>query len=647
MTIRPFAALSKATTVAQVVATAFATAFAVAFPIALALGCGSTGSSRPSGPLAQTHPSDNLALPEAAKHLSIKRATQQSHTPSTNVTTSLALLADEARRIGAALAARDSSPLHHLAFEITDRTSVVIAATRGAIIESSHGRRRWLDVDLRVGSRNLDNTHQRSGSSYYQGAASVGIGETAELFGQTLHQSLRDSLWWETDQAYKSAAAEFIEAQAERRLRPVNDDDTADFSIETPVTYIEPPVLFELDHAWWEQRIRSLSSIFRDHNDVHESFVRLEVSTTNRRFVSIEGHRIHTARVHARLSFGAATTTADGAELSRYDSIDVNDMRRIPNEDTIRSRIETMIRQLRDLNKAPEAEPFVGPAILEGKAAAVFFHEVFGHRVEGHRQRGDIEGQTFLDQIGQQIMNPNFDVYDDPTVQSVNGIDLNGYYQVDSEGTRAVRANLISKGAFVGFLMSRMPVRGFENSNGHGRRDTGFRPVARQANLFVDATRVTSRADLERALLDEVRRQGKPYGFVIGEVVGGYTATQRGNPQAFVVEPAMVFRVYPDGRRELVRGVALEGTPLSALSNTIAAANDFAVFNGYCGAESGAVPVSAVSPSLLLRQIEITREQTERNMPPLLPAPRVHETRYTPRSNDLAVWQSKAAEASR
>jgi hypothetical protein len=134
--------------------------------------------------------------------------------------------------------------------------------------------------------------------------------------------------------------------------------------------------------------------------------------------------------------------------------------------------------------------------------------------------------------------------------------------------------------------------------------------VARQANLVMEPARVTTTASLKRALLDEVRRQKKPYGLRIGEVVGGYTMTERGNPQAFQISPVMVYRVLPDGTEELVRGVTLEGMPLSVMTRVLAAADDFFVFNGYCGAESGEIPAS-----------EVARQQKGAERPPLLPAP--------------------------
>jgi TldD protein len=575
--------------------------------IALA-GC---GANQPSSKTPAEAPGFGaLSLPDAPKTLTLDRASPSQTSAADPL---LDILAEEAKRAGEALSTRTDAPAYHLAYEVTDIANVDVLAVHGAMVGSSETRRRLLDVDVRVGSPELDNTHPRLDSAYFEGVAELPLDAAPE--------AIRNTLWWETDQAYKRASAELIQVRADRNVGVAKDTDIEDFSSESPTQYVEAPARLEVDRAEWDERVRAYSAMFRGREHVHRSFVRLEVTAATRYFASTGGDRIQTGRGHARLSFGAFVTAPDGSELSRTDELDAHEIQGLPDDATVRARIETIIEQLAALTEAPVAEPFVGPAILDGKAAAVFVHEIFGHRVEGHRQKGDLEGQTFIDQVGQPIMNPVFDVYDDPTVRSVNGTDLNGFYLVDSEGVRAQRADLIDDGVFLGFLMSRMPIRGVPKSNGHGRREPGYRSIARQANLIVDPSRVTPRADLERALLEEVRRQKKPYGLRIGEVTGGYTMTQRGDPQAFKVEPVMVYRVYPDGRQELVRGVTLEGTPLSVLGNVLAAANDFSVFNGYCGAESGEVPASAVSPSLLLRQIELTREETSGQRPPLLPPP--------------------------
>jgi predicted Zn-dependent protease len=251
----------------------------------------------------------------------------------------------------------------------------------------------------------------------------------------------------------------------------------------------------------------------------------------------------------------------------------------------------------------------------------VFFHETFGHRMEGERQKHEDEGQTFAKKVGQRVMPTFLNVYDDPRLWSLGGVELNGFYRFDDDGVPAQRATLVEQGVLKGFLMGRVPVRGVVKSNGHGRRLSGA-AIARQANLVVEPEQAVKAAELRQRLIAEAQRQKKPYGLLFVEMEGGFTETDRESTQGYKLLPVMVYRVYADGRPdELIRGVDVVGTPLTSLTKVLAAGDDYAVFNGSCGAESGWVPVSAVSPSLLLQQIEVALRDKGKQKPPVLPPP--------------------------
>ncbi len=278
-----------------------------------------------------------------------------------------------------------------------------------------------------------------------------------------------------------------------------------------------------------------------------------------------------------------------------------------------------MIADLEALRVAPIVDPYTGPAILSGRAAGVFFHEVLGHRVEGYRQKEAEEGQTFKKKVGQMVLPAGFSVYSDPTRRRLGDTDLAGAYVIDNEGLTARRVTVIDRGIFRNFLMSRMPVEGFPVSNGHGRRQQGFMPVARQSNLIVEVAHPVTPAELKKMLIDEIRQAGKPFGLYFDDIQGGFTLTGRTLPNAFNVLPVMVYKVYPDGREQLVRGVDLIGTPLTTFSRIIAGDDAMATFNGICGAESGLVPVSASAPAVLIAQIEVQKKSKSEERPPILP----------------------------
>jgi TldD protein len=513
----------------------------------------------------------------------------------------------------------EPTPPYYLAYEVTLRRELTIGASLGALVASDDDVQRTLDVDLRVGSYEVDNTRRLRGErrgllvGYESSSAALPLDDDGA--------AIRAAIWLATDRRYKSALAELVKVKANQAIMVAREDDSPDFSREPVFTYVEPPSRLEVHVSEWQERLREYSRAFRDQADIQFSQVQLEAEAQTRGFVSSEGSLVQTAGSHAQIRILASTTADDGMELSRSESLDAPSVDELPDPNVVRERVARVMTDLRALRRAPLATPYLGPAILEGRAAGVFFHEIFGHRVEGHRQKDEEEGQTFTRQLGERIMPPFIDVYDDPNLESLAGEHLNGYYRYDDEGMRAARATLVDGGVFRGFLMSRSPVRGFAHSNGHGRREEGYAVVSRQGNLVVQPRLAMSPAALKQQLLALVARQGLAYGLRFTVVEGGFTTTQRQMAQAFKVLPVMVYRVYPDGHEELVRGVDLEGTPLTALSHIVAAGDDYKVFNGFCGAESGYVPVAGVSPSLLLGQVEIARRGKGQERPPILPPP--------------------------
>jgi TldD protein len=532
----------------------------------------------------------------------------------------LAAMRAELDRSMAELKSRGDPPPYFAAYEVVDRRTVNVSAEFGALLRSDDSRTRDLDVDVRVGDPKLDSSHALRERDPYSSLARR-FGKATRMPIEDDAAALRTALWLATDERYKAAAERLVKIQSERAIDAPDDDAADDFSTDPPGVFVGTPATISVDRSAWEKQVKALSAVFRRRPDILEAKVELVVSAETRYLASSEGASLQNGATHARLVVTAQAKADDGMDVQLADTVDASSVDKLPDDSTLRGRVEALVDRIVALRSAPAAEPYVGPAILDGRAASVFFHETFGHRVEGHRQKDDEEGQTFAKKIGTRVMPEFIDVWDDPTVRTLNGIELNGWYPFDDEGIPAQRATLVEKGILKGFLMSRSPTRGFTHSNGHGRRSPGQAVVARQANLVVDASRVRSVRDLKTMLLDEVKKQAKPYGLRFAEVEGGYTTTASADIQAFRVRPVVVYREYPDGREELVRGVDLEGTPLASLATILAAGNDFAVFNGYCGAESGWIPVSAASPSLLIGQVEVARKQKAHDKPPILAAP--------------------------
>jgi TldD protein len=512
----------------------------------------------------------------------------------------------------------DSGP-YYISYTVYDQDLSVIVGAYGSLLTDASVRRREADVVMRVGDPKLDNTHGQSRSSGMS-SGTLPLGDDQDAIARVL--------WELTDREYKRATPAFLDVRTKTAVRAEEEDKSPDFSKEVPAIHLSAalkPAAF--DRAAWEDEIRRLSGTFRKYPEVYVANVVLQVTDSNSRMVSSEGAAIESPSASTRLVMEAQTRADDGMDLLRVETFQAPSASGLPSEAELNAKIAKMADDLKALKAAPVAEPYDGPALLSGRAAAVFFHEVLGHRLEGHRQRDEDEGQTFTKKIGQEVLPKFLSVADDPTVSELAGVKLAGTYDYDNEGVPAKRVEVIKDGVLENFLMSRMPIKGFESSNGHGRNQPGLMPTGRQGNLLVTSTQTVPEAQMRQKLIDEVKKQGKPYGLYFDDIQGGFTLTTRALPQAFQVLPVIVYKVYADGRPdELVRGVDIVGTPLAALTRIMLTGDQQHVFNGVCGAESGQVPVSAAAPAMLFSEMEVQKRQHSHDRPPILPAPGFEKT---------------------
>jgi predicted Zn-dependent protease len=514
----------------------------------------------------------------------------------------------------------DPSP-YFISYEVTEQEFRSISGTLGAITSSDGGKDRLLDVSVRVGSSKLDNYHRvRGDRGQFTSGASITYEDNVN--------SIKRRLWLETDRAYRTAAERLIRIKTNTQVQVAEEDNSDDFSTEAPSVDRQAPPKLKFDEAAWSDRIRTLSARFQRYPSVLTSHVTVLCQTDTRYFVNTEGSRIEHGRGFARVVITASARAADGTDLSTFETFEAVDAAGLPDDKAILAAIDRVANDVSALLRAPEAEPFVGPAIFSGRAAGVFFHEIFGHRVEGHRQKDESEGQTFTKSVGTKVLPDFLSVVFDPTRRKMGAVDLNGWYDYDDEGVKGQRVTVVDKGVLKTFLMSRSPIRGFDHSNGHGRRQPGFEVVSRQSNLLVESANAVTEAALRQMLVGEIKKQNKPYGLYFRDITGGFTTTERTGLQAFKVIPVMVYKVYADGRPdELVRGADIVGTPLASFAKILATSDKPEVFNGYCGAESGSVPVSAVSPAILVSEIEIEKKAKSQDRPPLLPEPTSMESK--------------------
>jgi len=535
--------------------------------------------------------------------------------------TPLEIAQDELDRAMAQLE-QQAEPAHYAAVTITDVTSYDLSYEAGVRYAEVPEQGRFLDVDLRVGTPELDSSHAIRGFSAWsldtRDRRRVGVGERSEL-------DLRHAIRQEIDLRYREGREAIVLLRSNKSVLAEEEHPAPDWGPGVVGQSAEdtPELVLNIIKGGDLHTTLGQASEILDRDDrVMESTVSIHARREVTYMVDSEGTQRTHGRTRWRIALANNAIDADGEELGAFYAFDSRTPDGAPSADDVIAAAEAVAKELSDQLDAPRGEPWSGPVWLSGRASAVFFHEVFGHRVEGHRQKDDSEGKTFLEYVGRPILPKFLSVYDDPTLLHWDGVELNGHYTIDDEGQPAAVAQLVENGVFQGFLMGRSPLQGFTEGNGHARRSPGSMPTPRMGNTIVATSRGQSEDKLRRAFLAELRRQDKEFGYRVEDIDGGFTMTGRVRPNAFNVRANRVFRVYADGRPdERVRGVDLVGTPLVAFSQVFESGDTPEVFNGVCGAESGWVPVSAVSPALLVRRLELQLKERGDLPPPLLPRP--------------------------
>ncbi len=510
---------------------------------------------------------------------------------------------------------------YFLSYQMKEDRQEEVGGRYGAVFEDLARRDRKLLVDVRVGSYEFDSSGRDELSMFLPQEGQTWFAPR-DAPVEDEPQALRNALWILTDEKYKEALSAYFKKRSKGVYRAEEPDRAASFTREPPQRHVDAPRPYSFDRARWRSEVRRITGAFRDHPTVFDATMKVTAEKQVRWFTSSEGSAVVTEEALFGVHVQAVARAVDGQLLENGRDFYARSEEGLPSPEKLEREVRALILELEALRTAPVIDPYTGPAILAPEATGVLFHEAVGHRLEGERQEDDKEGQTFKGQLGKTVLPSFLSVIDDPTLRSEEGVTLNGFYQFDEQGVPAQSTTLVENGVLRSYLLSRRPVKPFTRSNGHGRSQGASPPLARMGSLVVASRRQVPMAELKKMLLAEARRQGKPYGLIIQDITGGNTNTMSYGYQAFKGTPRLVYRVdVATGREELVRGVELVGTPLTSVNKVLATGNRAKVFNGFCGAESGYVPVSTVAPAALVSEIELQRVARANERSPILPAP--------------------------
>lgn len=510
-------------------------------------------------------------------------------------------------------------PAYILTYRLEENHSYKISSLFNVINQSDEEHKRVVTIQVRVGSMTMDNFREiRSGYVYFGDQEyKIRVPVTEEI------TALKQILRRETSLAYQQAASQYQQVKSNSVLLVELEDSSPDFTESLLESYYEPPISnANFNMELWKGKLRSYSGKLFPFHDIITAQTSIQYKLTRKYYVSSEGNSIVQNHSSSYLSIYIDGKAEDGMDIPVYHSWFAFDPMEFPSDEVIEKKIIELKELFLNLRTAPILESFSGPALLSNDAAAVLFHELFGHRVEGSRLKSERDGQTFKKKVGEQILNPHINITFDPTLQFYKELPLSGSYIFDEEGIRGCRVEVIKQGVLNSFLMSRTPIDGFEYSNGHARAEAGMQPISRQSNMIVESDENYTDIQLREQLRQELIKQNIEFGIYLKNVTGGYTLTGREIPNAFKITPIEVYQIFADGRPDqLVRGVSLIGTPLAMLSQIKAVGDTPAVFSGICIAESGAVPVSCVSPALFVQQIELQKQNKSQEKPPVIQRP--------------------------
>ena len=537
-----------------------------------------------------------------------------------------------------------NDPPYFISYGVEMADAFSVSASLGALLSSNHTVLKLPEVRLRMGSAAFDSANHAS-SDYYSGTRY----DPALLPQEDSYAAIRQTFWLATDRAFKTAQ----EAIGRKRsaLKNLNlTDQLPDFSAAEPIQMVQVLKTVKLDENAWKSRVVKLSGLFTAYPGILSSSLEFQSLQSANYLLTNEGTAIRVPENLAYLRVRAFAMAPDGMQLRNADMVQALDVNAFPSETDLRRAVSAVADELMALTAAPVGDPYDGPVLFEPRAAAQLFGQVMGGNLKVTRKPVAEQGRNvphlaseLESKVGSRILPEWMDLVDDPLQKEWRGQTLLGSYEVDSEGVRPKPLALVEKGVLKTFYLTRTPVlKGLETSNGHARLHGNFGASAPGfGNLFVRASQTVPPAELKKKLIEMIQQRNKPYGMLVRkldypsgmsleELRRSTTAmAQSGGGTRPVAPPLLVYRVYPDGREELVRGLRFRGVSTRSFRDIAAAGSDTFVLNfldsqvpfALMGAGGFVSNASVIAPGILFEELEFERTQDDLPKLPLVPPP--------------------------
>lgn len=518
-----------------------------------------------------------------------------------------------------------------------------ISTSLGKLIESKPARSAVLNVTVRVGDYKFDN------SNYFDiGLSFFGSGDDEESFSNRRvpveldYNSLRRELWLATDAAYKQVAEVFSKKEASLKNK-VRKDTTHDFLRVDPRKSVDTANKFTFNISKFEKTAKDLSAIFSNYPEVSVSSANIEFTPETRYFLNSEGMEYIRYEAFTGIEVMAATQAEDGMSVTDFFSAYSNNPEDLPNYDSLAKAVVRLAYNVTNSSKAPSLdEPYSGPVLFVGQAAAELTAQIFAPNLVAQREPIMEGGFTdnerfsaFQNKVGGRVLPEFLSIQAKPSLQRYNNIPLVGSLKIDDDGLQPKDVNLVENGYLRTLLSSRVPTRRIRESNGHNR---GGSPMLSNI-IFSASEKQVSDKELKDNLLKLVKDRELPYGLIVKRIqnqnilfTGLYRITYggldfpRGQGKMMVNE---AYKIFPDGREELVRGAQLSGLSPQSFKDVIKVGKSNYVLNylspavvsSFISGGKSYLPVSIVSFDLLFEDAELKTQEGDFTKPPFVSRP--------------------------
>ncbi len=518
----------------------------------------------------------------------------------------LSALDDELTRAKALTMQKLDRP-HHLQAYVTEEESFQVAASFGALLSQEGGTRNVLQADVRVGTPALDDT-------MFVGSSLGRFGAAVSTPAEPDYDALRQSLWLRLDSAYKRGLEALSAKRAYLETNQVKERP-ADFSPAPVVSLVLPRTPLTVDRARWTAAVRKASAVFRDFPDVDTSQVTMRASVQHLSYVNSERSQVRFSDLFTRLSVAASGQAPDGMELRAVRDYFVRSEAELPSDEELQKAALAVAQRLGALVKAPVlTEDYQGPVLFTSRAACTFFLKALGDPLSHPRDPlGMPHPGRLTDRLGKHVASKWVSAKDDPTQEQWRGQPLLGYFPIDDDGVKPEPISLLESGVLKTYYMSRVPTARLTKTNGHSRAGEGS-----VGNLFIEATAPQTREAMKKQLLELVKEEDLDFGILVDELEDS-VAFRGGSPSINLPAPLMAYRVFPDGREELIRGAVFKSVPFRALKDIAALGDSPQLLNTHQGSQR----VSIVAPAVLVKNLELQRPREEFEKPPVIPRPKL------------------------